>query len=800
MAIVLTQDGLIIEESTTGSGTGNYESFLRLAANGDEEGYNTDANGQLDNKDGIWTHSLLISNLVIVDGFAEIRLDLNEIQSGDKPFITLEELKLYVGPEAGAGAFPSFAGLTLKFDLDDPLQLEDTNHGSGTDDYVIRIPASMLTGEYLTLYAAFSDSDDGFEEFRALSSEFIPTPDIGIVKETEGTDDACPELLVGSEVTWTYTVENNGNIPLTNVVVKDDNGTPGDTGDDFTATYVSGDVSNIGVLDTDETWIFSYTGTVGAGEYDNIATVTADFSHDDGEGGTVTGEVSGFEEDCYYGVTPAIQIVKYTNDEDNLCSTYLVGEDIVWTYEVTNISDTTDGDIYIDAITITDDAGTPGDNPPESDDDFNPTAVLDSGFNVGDTDQDNRLDVGETWLYTHTLLGGAVAGEYENTATVNGTAHDAFSNTAPVEDEESDCYFGADPSIDIIKKTNGTNDLCPVVSVGSTVTWSYFVENTGNVALENIVIRDDNGTADPDTGDDITPTAVLDGLYNVGDLNDDGVFDPGEIWQYSATGVAAEGEYENVAYVSADFTDDFENSTTVYASEEDCYVGVEGPGVRTPGFWQNPNNGGQFWDGEALNEKNAGQDCFPLGELTYQVDSTGDDIKDSVKGLLIGDWDGNGIEDGDEDAIFISLKAANLLINASQKEQHDGRWVVGRDLVASWLNYLAGNDIGEIDEFDGDYTPKEVMQDAIDFLKTFGDTDDDGIFPTANCKTIDWEGSAVKQGTPNWNNIGSPIHGFLDEYNNHGTVDGLLYAHDCDEQQFLTLLAGYHHPDTLLAI
>ena len=31
------QDGFIIEESTTGSGTGNYESFLRVQAVGEEE-------------------------------------------------------------------------------------------------------------------------------------------------------------------------------------------------------------------------------------------------------------------------------------------------------------------------------------------------------------------------------------------------------------------------------------------------------------------------------------------------------------------------------------------------------------------------------------------------------------------------------------------------------------------------------------------------------------------------------------------------------------------------------------------
>ena len=661
MAVVVDQNGLIIEESSTGSGTGNYESFLRLASTDAESGYNTEENGQLDNKDGIWTHDLFIGNLVIVDGYAEIRLDLNEIQSGTKDQITLEDLQLFVGDPAGADFYPGFDGRTPAFDLAGSVLLDDTNHGSGTDDYVIRIPESMLSGgDYLTLYARFSGSDDGFEEFRALSTEFVPTPDIGILKETNDRDDECNNIIVGDPVTWTYTVENNGNITLTNVVVKDDAGTAGDTSDDITATFVGGDTDSDGKLDTNETWTFTASAPAGAvaGEYANVATVTADWAFaGDGSSGTV----SSFEEDC---------------------------------------------------------------------------------------------------------------------------------------------YFGADPSIDIIKKTNGTDDLCPVVHVGDTITWTYFVENTGNVALENIVLSDDAGS-DGVPGDDITPTEVLSGLYNAGDLNTDGIFDPGEIWQYSATGLAIDGHYDNIAYVTADFTDDFDHKVTVDAHEDDCYVGVEGPGVRTPGFWSNPLNGGQFWNGSIHDEKHAGEDCFPFGELTrtdFNQDGIIDDndgqhyiFQGTTKGLLIGDWDMNGVQNGTEDTLFVSLDAAKLLINASQKEQQDGRWVVGRDVVATWLNYLAGNPIGDIDG-DANYDPKEAIRDAIDYLQVYGDnTNHDGILATANGKSILWEGAAsvVKQGTANWANIGSPIHGALDEYNNTGAIDGIGYAHTCDTDQFVALMSGF---------
>lgn len=637
--------GVQYEASTTGAGTGNYNSFLRLAANGDEEGFNTDDNHNADNKDGIWTHSLLVGSLQAVNiggiDYYIVRLDLNEVQSGDNPNITLEDLRIFrsAEPADGDDFGADFAGLINVFDLGDPLDLVDTNHGSGTDDYVFYIPASLFPdpSEYFTLYANFSGSDDGFEEFRALSTVFTPQPDIGVLKETNGTDDACLNILTGEDVTWTYTVENNGNLPLSNVVVTDDNGTPGDTSDDFTATYVSGDTDLDGKLDTNETWIFSASGTAQHGEYHNIATVTGAWAF-----GGDSGSVSAFEEDCYVGVTPSIAIVK---------------------------------------------------------------------------------------------------------------------------------------------TTNGTDDLCPVVAVGETVTWGYTVTNTGDIGLTNVVVTDDNGTPD-DTSDDFAAT------YVSGDTDLDGILDLTEVWQFTASGTAVEGHYDNIATVTADATDDYQNTTTVSASEDDCYIGVEGPGVRTPGFWQNPNNGGQFWDGILGNEKNAGQDCFADGDLLYSVDKDKNGSLDGKVGLLLGDWDMNGVQNDGEDTLFISLDAAKLLINASQKEVGDGRWMLGRDVVATWLNYLAGNAIGNIDA-DGFDDPKEAIQKAIDFLQTYGDTAGNGILASANGKSIVWEGSAIKTSSAIWQSQGADVHDDLDEYNNTGAIDGIVYAHSCDNDLFLSSMKGY---------
>src|SRR4029078_4764117 len=74
-------------------------------------------------------------------------------------------------------------------------------------------------------------------------------PAINIVKLTNGTDNDTPTgpvVQVGSTVTWTYIVTNPGNLPLHDVVVPDDNGTPGNLADDFQPTPVLSGGFNVG--------------------------------------------------------------------------------------------------------------------------------------------------------------------------------------------------------------------------------------------------------------------------------------------------------------------------------------------------------------------------------------------------------------------------------------------------------------------------------------------------------------------------------------------------------------------------
>ena len=110
------------------------------------------------------------------------------------------------------------------------------------------------------------------------------------------------------------------------------------------------------------------------------------------------------------------------------------------------------------------------------------------------------------------------------------------------------------------------------------VTWDYVVTNTGNVALSNVMVTDDNGTAG-DTSDDFNPT------YLGGDTDGDNQLDVNETWIYQATGIAQLGQYGNIGTVTG--LDPLENP--VDDTDPSHYVGIDEhePGTgQTPGFWK----------------------------------------------------------------------------------------------------------------------------------------------------------------------------------------------------------------------
>lgn len=164
---------------------------------------------------------------------------------------------------------------------------------------------------------------------------------IAVLKKTNGDESnsgSCVGVLDGSTVNWTYEVTNTGDVPVDITSIVDDSGTPGSGGDDLSLgagiSFVSGDTNGNGLLDTDETWTYSASGTgafQGAGEYLNTVTVNGEAAEDQQVQAKVDlgDPVQASDSSCY--ITPGIQITK-----DDGGATVNEGESFAYTLSFQN--------------------------------------------------------------------------------------------------------------------------------------------------------------------------------------------------------------------------------------------------------------------------------------------------------------------------------------------------------------------------------------------------------------------------------------------------------------------------------
>ncbi|WP_165228360.1 SdrD B-like domain-containing protein [Aquisphaera insulae] len=381
-----------------------------------------------------------------------------------------------------------------------------------------------------------------------------PAPGISIEKLTNGVHDADPNgsnvVIVGPDapVTWTYNVTNTGNVAFAaaSVVVTDDVA-------GVNPAYTSGDTNNNNSLDPGETWTYTATGTaldlsgtttlpptvvVVPGDDPNNPGSTRPVYQNTGKV-TITGTELAATDISHYAnpsppPTPSVTIEKFTNGvhDTNPNGSNLVilspGAAVTWTYQVSNTGNVAfrrAGVVVSDSVTG-----------------ISPT------YTGGDSNNNGILDPNETWTYTATGSAldlsrtppdsvvvvpggdpnstGNTRNVYENTGTVTIAA---YSLTAS---DISHYANPAAPAITIQKFTNGVHDTNPngndlvIVNPGATLTWTYDVANTGNVAFAraNVVVSDNVAGVNP--------------AYTSGDANNNNLLDPGETWVYTATGPA----------------------------------------------------------------------------------------------------------------------------------------------------------------------------------------------------------------------------------------------------------------------
>jgi len=153
---------------------------------------------------------------------------------------------------------------------------------------------------------------------------------------------------------------------------------------------------------------------------------------------------------------------------------------------------------------------------------------------------DDILLPGEVWIYQAT--GKAECGQYANVADVVGNY-----GAIPVTDDDPSHYnVNCGPGIDIEKYINGKDADNPsgvLLAVGDEIIWTFVVENTGNLPLENIVVDDDK------LG--VIPVSSIISKS----INNDDILDPGEVWTYELNDSVEEciPQHKNIATASGEF-------------------------------------------------------------------------------------------------------------------------------------------------------------------------------------------------------------------------------------------------------
>lgn len=279
-----------------------------------------------------------------------------------------------------------------------------------------------------------------------------PNPDISITK--------TPDVIrahEGDTITYTYTVTNPGDVPLSSVLVNDNR--------IGVVPYQSGDTDSDGRLDTNETWIFTATYNVTSGDPGSLVNTASASGTYAGSGIIVDWDTASVDI-----LRPAIAMDK-TADREGAAE----GDTISYTYTISNT-----GNTLLSNVSVTDDP------------------IEDITYQSGDDSGDELLDTDETWVFTasHAVTAGD-PDTLVNTATVCGT--DALGRT--VESEEASASVTI-VRLEITSPEDGATVTSGTITVTGTVSDLTVTEATMTINGSSHPIGVENGAFS--TGEDVS--------------------------------------------------------------------------------------------------------------------------------------------------------------------------------------------------------------------------------------------------------------------------------------------------------
>ncbi len=184
----------------------------------------------------------------------------------------------------------------------------------------------MIIGDHINTATVTGTDDEGTEVSDSDDATVdVVDPSLTVVKLTNGFDGGA--ILEGADITWTYQVTNDGDVPLTGVAVTDDQG-----------VTVNCPVDS---LAPDESTVCVATGTAIVGDYANVGTATGSYTDADGD----TANPSDTDPSSYFGADPSVAITKTFADDSVIAGGAGSSFDLV----VTN-----DGNVDLTDLTVTD--------------------------------------------------------------------------------------------------------------------------------------------------------------------------------------------------------------------------------------------------------------------------------------------------------------------------------------------------------------------------------------------------------------------------------------------------------------